>query len=70
MPRKAKLSVDYKPMFGFVVGAHSVAKCNSNVHSVELPDGSIGTLWSDDQLIPIGTRVLVRQRNTDGKLFM
>ena len=69
MPRKAKSST-YVSKFGTIVSAKSVASCNSHVHKVEFLDGTISTMWSDDTLVPIGTRVCVDYRESDGKSFL
>ena len=68
---KAKASASpYASKFGIIVSAKTVASCNSHVHKVEFPDGKLSTLWSDDSLIPIGTRVCVDYRESDGKSFL
>lgn len=65
-----KTASTYVSLMGTIVSAKHVDSCDSNVHKVELPDGTISTLWSDDTLIPIGTRVCVDYRESDGKSFL
>ena len=67
---KKKATATYASQMGTIVSSKHVESCNSNVHKVELKDGSVATMWSDSQLIPIGTRVCVDVRNTDGKAFL
>jgi len=68
--RAKKSTPTYTPMFGNIVSAKRVDKVNSYVHRVELPNGVVATLWNDESIIAIGTRVLVDYRSDDNMCFM
>jgi hypothetical protein len=66
---KKTAKADYKLQTAVVLSSRYVDSVNSNVHTLELPDGTLTKAWSDDNLVPIGTKVAVDVRSTDGKAF-
>lgn len=62
MPRKSKISAATSELFlGTVLSSRNVASCGANVHTVKLANNSlVSGIWSNDQLVPIGTEIAVQ----------